>query len=110
MMNTQRRQEFLSSGGDVRWRASTAPRLSPVTRPPMCAALEMPGTTAPKNRLYPANDSRLLRVALSALGGTGSRPRYNAEISRPAIPKIAPEAPASGILGCHHRPKMLPAI
>src|SRR5216683_7170484 len=99
MMNTQRRQESLSWGGDVRWRASTAPRASPEIRPPRCAELSMPGTTAPKNKLYPANDPKLLSVDFSARGGTGKWPRYNAEIRAPAMPKIAPDAPAPTPIG-----------
>ena len=69
--NTHCRHEFLSSGGEVRCRANTAPNTRPQTNPPIWAELSIAGTTAPKNKLYAANRTRLLSVDFMALAGTG---------------------------------------
>src|SRR5882724_7074416 len=84
------------------------PSTRPVNRPPRCAELLMPGTAAPNSRLYPANASRLRIIELVCSFGMARFPIQNVVIRRPAIPKIAPEAPAVTASGCHARLAMLP--
>ena len=62
-------------GGLRQLRCQQRPMASPVIKPPMCAELSMPGTTAPKKRLYPANESRLFIRPRNICPGYGNFPR-----------------------------------